>query len=40
MDLTGRLVLEPRPRQVCEVQRQLQMMTSSVVALPSWHARG
>jgi hypothetical protein len=39
VDLTGRQVLEPHSRRVCEVQRKLRMMTSSVVAPPSWHVR-
>jgi hypothetical protein len=39
MDLTGRQVLEPRPSRVREVQRQVRMITSSVVAPPRWQAR-
>jgi hypothetical protein len=35
MNLAGRQVLVPRSRRVSEVQRRLQMMTSSAVAPPS-----
>jgi hypothetical protein len=32
-------MLKPRPCRVGEVNSRLRMMTSSVVAPPSWHAR-
>jgi hypothetical protein len=37
VDLAGRQVLEPRPRRVG--RGRLRMMTSSLVAPPSWHTR-
>jgi hypothetical protein len=39
VDLAGRQMLKPHPCRVGEVNSRLQMMTSSVVAPPSWHTR-
>jgi hypothetical protein len=39
VDLAGGQVLEPCPGRVAEVQGELLMMTSSLVAPPSWQAK-
>jgi hypothetical protein len=39
VDLAGGQVLEPRPSRIAEVQGKLRMMTSSLVAPPSWHTK-
>jgi hypothetical protein len=39
VDLAGRQVLEPRRAESARCRGRLRMMTSSLVAPPSWHAR-
>jgi hypothetical protein len=39
VDLAGGQVLEPSPRGIAEMQGKLRMMTSSLVAPPSWQAK-